>query len=156
MAGFRLNDLFPVQEYTREGFVISTDPARLDRHLIHQFLADESYWSPGVPREKVERQMQHSFCFGVYSGQQQVGFARVITDFAAFAYLADVFIIRPFRGRGLGKWLIECIIAHPELQGLRRWTLNTQDAHGLYGRYGFKQEPKPENYLVCRPNDPDW
>jgi GNAT superfamily N-acetyltransferase len=146
-----VNALFPVQEFERDEFVISTDPARFDLDVIHHFLANEAYWSRGVAREKVVRQLQHSLCFGIFSGAEQVGFARAITDFTTFAYLADVFVLRPYRGRGLGKWLISCMLAHPELQGLRRWTLNTQDAHGLYQRYGFKSEPKPENYLVFRP-----
>ncbi len=149
-----VNDLFPIQEYNRDGFQISTDPARLDLDVIHNFLANEAYWSPGVAREKVARQMQHSLCFGLYAGTQQAGFARVISDFTTFAYLADVFILLPFRGQGLGKWLVQTILAHPELQGLRRWTLHTQDAHSLYQRYGFKNDLHPENYLILRPNRP--
>jgi GNAT superfamily N-acetyltransferase len=149
-----INHLFPIQEYERGEFQISTDPARLDVDVIHNFLANEAYWSPGVAREKVERYLKHSLCFGLYAGQQQAGFARVISDFTTFAYLADVFILRPFRGQGLGKWLVQTILFHPELQGLRRWTLHTQDAHSLYHRYGFKNDPHPENYLILRPNQP--
>ncbi|MCP4424602.1 MAG: GNAT family N-acetyltransferase [Chloroflexi bacterium] len=147
-----LNNLFPIQEYKRDGFVISTDPTRFDLDVIHAFLANEAYWSPDVPRETVARQMRHALCFGLYSGEAQAGFARVITDFTTFAYLADVFVLRPYRGRGLGKWLTLTILAHPELQGLRKWTLNTQDAHGLYQKFGFKNDPQPENYLLFRPN----
>jgi GNAT superfamily N-acetyltransferase len=146
-----LNHRFPIQEYTRDGFQISTDPARLNVDVIHNFLANEAYWSPGVSREKVARQMKHSLCFGVYAGDQQAGFARVISDFTTFAYLADVFILRPFRGQGLSKWLVQTILAHPELQGLRRFTLNTRDAHGLYRQFGFNNDPHPENYLLFRP-----
>lgn len=147
-----VNDLFPVQEYERGGFQISTDPARLDLAVIHDFLANEAYWSPGVAREKVARQMRHSLCFGLYAGEQQAGFARIISDFTTFAYLADVFVLRPFRGQGLGKWLVQTILAHPDLQGLRKFTLNTQDAHGLYRQFGFDNDPKPENFLLFRPN----
>ncbi|HEX6386774.1 MAG TPA: GNAT family N-acetyltransferase [Anaerolineae bacterium] len=146
------NHQFPIQEYRRTGFVVSTDPNRLDVDVIHNFLANEAYWSPGIAREVVARAMEHSLCFGVYDGDgRQVGFARVITDFTTFAYLADVFMLRPYRGQGLGKWLVECMLAHPELQGLRKWTLNTQDAHGLYRRFGFQPNPHPENHLVYRP-----
>jgi GNAT superfamily N-acetyltransferase len=147
------NTLFPIQEYKRDEFVISTDPARLDLTLIHDFLANEAYWSPGVSREKVARQMRHSLCFGLYAGDQQIGFARIISDFTTFAYLADVFVTRPYRGQNLGKWLVQTILAHPDLQGLRKFTLNTQDAHSLYRQFGFENDPKPENYLVFRPSN---
>ena len=146
-----INNLFPIQEHKRDGFQISTDPVRLDLDMIHHFLANEAYWSPGVVRQTVVRQMRHSLCFGVYTGEQQIGFARVISDFTTFAYLADVFILRPFRGQGLGKWLVKTILAHPELQGLRKFTLNTQDAHGLYRQFGFKNDRQPENFLLFRP-----
>ena len=145
-----VNALFPIQEYEWDACQISTDPARLDLDVIHHFLANEAYWSPGAARQKVDRQMKHSLCFGLYTGEQQIGFARVISDFTTFAYLADVFILRPFRGQGLGKWLVKTILAHPELQGLRKFTLNTQDAHDLYRQFGFENDPTPENYLVCR------
>jgi GNAT superfamily N-acetyltransferase len=135
--------------------LVRTDPARLDQAVIYDFLANESYWSPGITPEKVARLVRHSLCFGVYApaenGLRQVGFARTITDFTTFAYLADVFVLRPYRGQGLGKWLIQCMLAHPELQGLRKWTLNTKDAYGLYRPFGFKPDPKPQNYLVFRP-----
>lgn len=147
-----LNHLFPVEECHRDGFLISTDPDKLDVDVIHHFLANEAYWSPGIAREVITRAMEHSLCFGVYDRNgRQAGFARVITDFTTFAYLADVFILRPYRGRGLGKWLVQCMLAHPQLQGLRKWTLDTRDAHGLYQRFGFEPNPRPENYLVYRP-----
>jgi GNAT superfamily N-acetyltransferase len=149
-----VNNRFPIQEYERNGFQISTDPARLDLDAIHSFLANEAYWSPGVAREKVARQMQHSLCFGLYAGTQQAGFARVISDFTTFAYLADVFVLRPFRGQGLGKWLVQTILAHPELQGLRRFSLNTRDAHELYRQFGFDNHPHPENYLIIQRPQP--
>lgn len=149
-----VNNLFPIQEYEWNGFQISTDPARLDLDVIHNFLANEAYWSPGVAREQVARQMRYSLCFGLYAGTQQAGFARVISDFTTFAYLADVFILRPFRGQGLGKWLVQTILAHPELQGLRRFTLNTRDAHRLYRQFGFDNHPHPENHLVIQRPQP--
>jgi GNAT superfamily N-acetyltransferase len=127
-------------------FEISTDPARLDLNVAHGFLTN-CYWAEGIPRETVQRSLQHSLCFGVYKGVQQVGFARVITDYATFAYLADVFVLEEFRGHGLATWLMECIVAHPELQGLRRWCLVTRDAHGLYEKFGFKKVPAPERWM---------
>ena len=122
----------------RGGYVISTDRDRLDRSLIHRFLRD-AYWSPNVPRDVVERSIDNSLCFGLYAPDgAQVGFARAVTDRAAFAYLADVFVLDTHRGQGLGKWLIETVFSHPDLQRLRRIVLGTQDAHELYSRYGFR------------------
>jgi N-acetylglutamate synthase-like GNAT family acetyltransferase len=117
-------------------FLISTDRAKLDLDVIHKFLA-RSYWAAGVPRATVVRSIENSLCFGVYDGANQVGFARIISDFATFAYIADVFVLEPYRDRGLGKELMASIMAHPDLQGLRRWSLATRDAHGLYAQYGF-------------------
>jgi GNAT superfamily N-acetyltransferase len=123
--------------WQRDDYTISTDPSRLDLDVIHGFLA-RSYWSPGIPRETIARGIAHSTCFGVHHVRDgQVGFARVVSDHATFGYLADVFILEAHRGRGLSKWLIECILAHPDLQGFRRWMLGTRDAHGLYARFGF-------------------
>ena len=136
----------------RDGFLVTTDPARLDINFIHGYLV-RSYWSEGIPREVVERGIAHSLCFGVYEGDNQVGFARIVSDFATFAYLADVFIIESHRGRGLSKFLMECIVKHPELQGLRRWVLGTRDAHGLYEQYGFKPLAKPDRYMEI--HDPE-
>ncbi len=130
-------------EWLRGPFSISTDPARLDRPLIHEYLSGSSYWAAGIPRETLERSIEGALCFGVYEGASQVGFARVITDRATFAYLADVFVLESHRGRGLGVWLMEAIRAHPELQGLRRWILMTRDAHGLYGKFGFRTLEDP-------------
>ena len=125
-------------EWRRDGYLISTDPARVDLDLVHGFLRT-AYWSPNVPREVVERSIENSLVFGLYEqGGAQVGFARVVTDRAAFGYLADVFVLDEHRGGGLGKWLIETVLAHPDLQSLRRIVLGTQDAHSLYERYGFK------------------
>jgi GNAT superfamily N-acetyltransferase len=141
-----------VPEYARGEFVISTDRARLDLELIHAFLA-ASYWAKGIPREVVARSIENSLCFGVYGPQGQVGFARVISDFATYAYLGDVFVLESHRGRGLGKWLVECIIQFPGLQKLRRWSLVTHDAHRLYARFGFTPLAAPAGYMELR--DPD-
>jgi GNAT superfamily N-acetyltransferase len=126
-----------VAERRGDGYVISTDPGRLDLDVIHRFLREDAYWSRGVSREVVERSLENSICFGLYHGDEQVGFARVVTDRAAFAYLADVFVLPDHRGRGLGKRLIEAVLSHPDLQDLRRFFLGTADAHSLYERYGF-------------------
>src|SRR5262245_58630952 len=115
---------------------IDTDPTRLDVDLIHRVLA-ESYWARGIPREPVERAIRGSLCFGAYEGDRQVGFARAVTDLATFAYLADVYVVDSHRGRGIGKALVAAVLAHPSLQGLRRWMLATRDAHALYARHGF-------------------
>jgi GNAT superfamily N-acetyltransferase len=130
---------FPgIHEWRRGPYLVSTDRRRIDLAMVHGFLT-ASYWAEGVPLEVVRRSIEHSLVFGVYVGAQQAGFARVITDYATFAYLADVFILEAYRGQGLGLWLMECIIAHPHLQGLRRWTLFTRDAHGLYEKAGFQR-----------------
>jgi len=122
-------------------YEISTDPTRLDRELIHRFLSEESYWAKGRPREIVDSSIEHSMCFGIYKadGGGQVGFARVVTDRCTFAWLADVFVVDEHRKQGLGKRLVETILAHPELAGIKRWLLGTADAHTLYSRYGFNQ-----------------
>ena len=114
--------------------------------MIHEFLKD-SYWAAGIPREVVERSIRGSVPFGVYDGGAQVGFARVVTDCATFGYLGDVFILESHRGRGLSKWLMECIVSHPQLQGLRRWTLATRDAHELYAKFGFKPVARPDSFM---------
>jgi len=136
-----------IVESRRGEFVISTDAARLDLDVIHSFLTN-CYWAKGVPREVVARSIEHALCFGVYDGSgAQVGFARVISDFATIAYVGDVFVLDALRGRGLGKWLMESITQHPALQGLRRWMLTTRDAHGLYSQVGFTPVKFPERYM---------
>ncbi|HEV2880236.1 MAG TPA: GNAT family N-acetyltransferase [Pyrinomonadaceae bacterium] len=135
------------EEWRRDEYLISTDRARLDVGLIHEFLSESSYWAQGRPREVVERSIEHSLCFGLYHGERQVGFARVITDYATFAWIADVFVIEEFRGRGLAQWLCEVMLAHPELQRLRRWVLATKDAHELYRRTGFQELLRPERWM---------
>jgi GNAT superfamily N-acetyltransferase len=128
-------------------YTLSDDPVRLDLDVIHGFLAG-SYWSPGIPRETLARAIAHSLCFGVYLGETQVGFARLVTDRATFAYLADVFVLEPHRGRGLSRALMELILSHPEVQGLRRWLLATRDAHGLYRKFGFSELANPAVFLT--------
>ena len=131
---------------TRDGYTLSADPARLDLDVIYGFLTN-CYWSRGIPREVVARSIENSLCFGVYEGTKQVGFARVISDFATYAYIGDVFILQSHRGRGLSQWMMECIMNHPKLQKLRRWTLVTRDAHGLYAKFGFTAVAKPESNM---------
>jgi GNAT superfamily N-acetyltransferase len=121
------------------GYEISTDQYRLDVDLVFHFLSEESYWSPGIPKVVVERSMSNSLCFGVYHGKDQVGFARIVTDKATFALVADVFILEPHRGRGLSKWLMREVMEHPDLEGLRRLLLLTSDAHSLYAQFGFRE-----------------
>jgi GNAT superfamily N-acetyltransferase len=126
---------------------ISTDRARLDVDVIYGFLSGESYWAHGVPRELVETSIEHSLCFGAFDGAQQVGFARVITDYATFAYIADVFVVASHRGRGVSKEIMRAIREHPELQHLRRWHLVTRDAHRLYEQFGFAALRSPERHM---------
>jgi GNAT superfamily N-acetyltransferase len=140
-----------IREWIRGHYRVSTDPRRLDVDVIHGFLT-RSYWAEGIPRSLVERSMQNSLCFGVYDDDRQVGFARVVTDRATYAYVADVFVLEEYRGRGLSKWLLECVLAHPDLQGLRRWQLSTRDAHSLYARFGF-EAPEPGNLMEIRRRD---
>jgi GNAT superfamily N-acetyltransferase len=136
-----------VVESRRGEFSISTDQARLDLDVIHGFLTD-CYWAKGIPRQIVARSIEHSLCFGIYDGSgAQVGFARVVSDFATVAYLGDVFVLESHRGRGLSKWLMQCILQHPALQNLRRWILLTGDAHGLYAQFGFTPVKSPERYM---------
>ena len=130
-------------------YEISADPARLDLGAIHAFLS-RSYWSPCIPREIVERAAAHSLCFGLYHRDAQVGFARVVTDRATFGYLADVYVLEAHRGQGLAKDLVRTVLAHPELQGLRRFLLATRDAHGLYRPFGFQPPARPESLLEIR------
>ncbi len=133
-------------DYRRDEFLISTDPAKIDLDVVHAFLA-RAYWSEDIPRAVVEKALAHSLNFGLYAGVKQVGLARVITDYATFAYVADVFVLEDFRGRGLGKWLMRTVRDYPELQGLRRWSLATRDAHGLYRQVGFDALRNPERWM---------
>jgi GNAT superfamily N-acetyltransferase len=142
------------KEFTKDDYLISTDKAKLDLVVIHGFLSRESYWALNIPEEVVRRSIEGALCFGVYHQGRQVGFARLVTDFATMAYVADVFIIREYRGRGLSKWLMQCITTLPELAGLRRWMLITRDAHTLYEGVGFKPLEQPNNYMERRRPNP--
>lgn len=135
------------EEWLQGEFVISTDPARLDVAMIHQYLSGSAYWAMGRPLEVVRRSIGNSLPFGVYKGTMQIGFARVVTDYATFAWLADVFVLPEFRGHGIGKWLVGVIVDHPRLPGLRRWILATKDAHSLYAKYGFTPLQTPERFM---------
>ena len=134
-------------ERRRGDFLISTDRARIDLDVVHGFLTN-CYWAKGIPRDVVARSIEHALCFGIYDGSgAQVGFARVISDFATIAYLGDVFVLDSHRGHGLGKWMMECIVQHPGLQGLRRWMLLTRDAHNLYSQFGFTALKAPDLWM---------
>lgn len=135
------------EAFIKKGYKISTDKALLDVDMIYNYLNDESYWAQGIPREKLEKAIANSLCFGVYEADKQVGFARVITDNATFAYICDVFILATFRKKGLSKWLVQTIVNHSDMQGLRRWSLATADAQGLYSQFGFTQIIKPERWM---------
>jgi GNAT superfamily N-acetyltransferase len=134
-------------EHRRGDYVISTDRARIDLDSVHDFLTN-CYWAKGISRDLVARSIEHSLCFGIYHrGREQVGFARVISDYATVAYVGDVFVLEAHRRQGLSKWMMECIVQHPLLQNLRRWILLTRDAHGLYSKFGFTAIAKPERYM---------
>lgn len=135
-----------------DSYFISTDKSKINRDYVHRFLSG-SYWTPGISFEKVNRGIEGSMCFAVYEkmNMKQMGFARVITDHTSFAYICDLFIDEAHRGKGLGKWLVEAILVHPDLQGLRRILLATRDAHGLYEKSGFIALPNPERYMVYSP-----
>lgn len=135
-----------IQEWQRGEYIISTDVSRLDLGVIHLFLAN-SYWAEELPLEILQRSIQNSLVFGLYKGKEQIGFARIITDYSTFAYISDVFVLKHFRGQGLGKWLIEIITSYPELKGLRRWLLATKDAHELYTKVGFTELKNPHSFM---------
>ena len=138
-------------EVLKGQFIISTDPKRLDLNAICDFLT-RAYWAMGRPRERTERAFANSLVFGLYDGEKQIGLARVVSDYAVFAYLCDVFIHEDYRAHGLGKWLIETVMNHPDLQGLRRWTLATSDAHGLYRQFGWDDLQNPDKWMeILRP-----
>jgi GNAT superfamily N-acetyltransferase len=139
----------PAREFIRGNYKISSDPAHLDLEWVHSYLAHDSYWAQGITAQVFLKSVENSICFGLFHDDSQVGFGRVISDFATFAYLADVFVSKKHRGQGLGKWLVGTILGYPELQGIRRWMLVTRDAHGLYERFGFKPLKNP-GYLMER------
>ena len=134
-------------ETVKDGFSISTEKRRLQIDVIDRFLAEESYWAAGRTPEQTRTAIENSICFGIYFEGQQVGFARVVSDRATFAYIGDVFIIEEFRGKGLASWLLQAIIDHPDLQGLRRWVLATRDAHSLYEKFGFQPLRFPDRWM---------
>ena len=133
-------------EFHKDGFITSTDPTLLKIDVIYNYLSNESYWAQGRELSIVKKSIENSLCYGVYHDKKQVGFARVVTDCAVFAYILDLFILKEFRGMGLGKWLMECILAHPELQEVK-WALSTTDAHGLYEKFGFRKLSDTEKWL---------
>lgn len=134
-------------EWQNGEFIISTNRNLLQVEAIQKFLTEESYWAQNRTLEQTRRAIENSICFGVYRGEKQIGFARVVSDCATFAYIGDVFVLDEFRGKGLSKWLMETMLAHPDLQNLRRWILATKDAHGLYEKYGFHNLNFPERWM---------
>jgi GNAT superfamily N-acetyltransferase len=132
--------------YHKDDFTVVTDPSKLDVVAIHRYLT-RAYWSEGIPQHIVEKALANSLCFGLFQGTQQIGLARVVTDRATYAYLCDVYVLEEFRGKGLGVWLMECVTSHPDLQGLRRFSLATRDAHGLYEKFGFAALKKPQSLM---------
>jgi len=135
------------RQWQRGEYTISTENNRLDIRVIHDFISNESYWAQGRSIETAQRALDNSLNFGLYKSDQQVGFARVVTDYATFAWIADVFVLPKHRGQGLSKWLMETILSHSELQGFRRWVLATKDAHSLYARFGFIPLHRPERWM---------
>ena len=136
-----------MSEWQNGKFTVSTDKSRLQIEVIHSFLANDSYWAQARLLEQTQTAIENSICFGVYLDGRQVGFARVISDQATFAYIGDVFVVEEFRGRGLSKWLMEVIVSHPDLQNLRRWVLATRDAHGLYEKFDFRPLKVPDRWM---------
>jgi GNAT superfamily N-acetyltransferase len=144
-------------EYTRDGFTLSTDFAKQDLVAVHHFLSTQAYWCLNIPFERVRKAAEHSLNFGVFDdGGKQVGYARVISDHSTIAYLGDIYVLPEFRGRGLSKWLIGTVMAHPELQGMRRWILLTGDAHGLYRQFGWKEIARPELWMEVTKEGPAY
>ena len=138
----------------QQDFYISTDKSKMDIEIMHKYLSEESYWAKGISKEIVEKSVANSFCFGVFYHDRQIGFAKVITDFTTIAYLGDVFILDKFRGLGLSKLLMETIMHHPELQGLRRWILLTADAHELYRKFGWSNINDPARWMEVHTKNP--
>jgi|SRR6185503_874323 len=133
--------------FLKKGYIISTDKALIDFVAVYKYLSEESYWATGITADRLKRAIDNSMCFGVYKDDMQAGFTRVVTDQATFAYICDVFILPQYRGLGLSKWLMQTIIEHPDLQGLRRWSLATADAHGLYSQMGFVPLSRPDRWM---------
>jgi GNAT superfamily N-acetyltransferase len=135
------------RSYCKDGFCISTDKARLDIQAMHRFLSGQAYWSLNIPMSRIEKANEQSLTFGLYREDEQIGFARVISDYSTIAYLGDVYVLPEFRGLGLSKWLMQTIMDYPDLQGLRRWILSTADAHGLYSQFGWKPVAYPGRWM---------
>ncbi|MDB5229512.1 MAG: family N-acetyltransferase [Chitinophagaceae bacterium] len=144
-----------VFESAKDEYLISTDKQKIDVDMVHDYLSNESYWSKNIPKEVVIRAIENSMCFCIYKNDRQIGFSRIVTDKATFAYLADVFIIDAERGKGLSKWLMKVIHDHPELQGLRRWLLGTRDAHKLYEQFGWTLLPEAQVGRFMQKHDPE-
>jgi len=144
-------------QWQKDSFTVSTDKSLLQIVRIHHFLSTQSYWCQGIPKNVVEKAVQGSLCFGLYDGDHpehlQIGYARVITDSATFAWVCDVYIEPSYRGRGLSKWMMECLTSHPDLQSLRKIMLGTKDAHRLYEKFGFKATTTPERWMEIRRDD---
>ncbi len=134
------------QEYYKDNFLVSTDPARLNLEAIYSFLS-RAYWATDRSKDEIARSLEHSLCFGLFDGAKQIGLMRVVSDMTIFAYLCDVFVQEDYRGQGLSKWLLSCVMSHPDLQSIRRWILLTRDAHGLYRQFGFTELKAPERYM---------
>lgn len=145
----KMNELATMQivTVTKGDYVITTDKAKLNIEFIHHFLSTEAYWSKNIPLATVQRAIAHSLNFGVFHHDSQVGYARIISDFATVCYLGDVFIIPEHRGKGLSKWMMEQVMAHPDLRGLRRWILLTRDAHELYRQFGWESIAHPDRWM---------
>jgi len=144
-------ETYPV-EHQQGGFVVSTDKSKLDSASIHDFLT-HCYWSEGISRATVEKAIAHSLCFGLYEREKQIGFARVVSDYTTYAYLCDVYVLESHRQKKLGTWMMSCVMAHPDLQGLRRFTLLTRDAHELYRKFGFSESKNPSRYMEIHDAD---
>jgi N-acetylglutamate synthase-like GNAT family acetyltransferase len=138
-----------IEEYRRNNYLISTDKKKIDVAAVHAYLS-RSYWAEEIPLKIVTKAIENSLCFAVYKEKKLIGFARVISDYSTFAYLADVYVLEEERGKGLSKWLMECILKHKQLQGLRNFCLLTRDAHSLYAQYGFKSLDKPRNFMAIK------
>jgi GNAT superfamily N-acetyltransferase len=133
--------------FLKKGFLISTDKSLIDFEAVYKYLDEDSYWAGGIPAETLHRAIENSMCFGIYQGHTQAGFARVVSDKATFAFICDVFVLPEYRRQGLSKWLMQTIVEHPDLQGLRRWSLATADAHGLYSQFGFTPVNRPDRWM---------
>lgn len=141
------------QIFRKDEFLITTDKDKMDIKEIHRYLSKESYWAKNIPFQRVEKSVENSFNFGVFKDDKQIGYAKIITDFSTIAYLGDVYILENYRGLGLSKWLMESIMSHPDLQGLRRWILLTADAHELYKKYNWTPISAPEKWMECVTKD---